>query len=100
MNFNVIEHFTKGGKFGFVFEITTPQKVEHFSIALEYPLGSTGANFQTWNLEYFGFYYEYVVFHSKHFKPLADNQQKHVIVMEGQNIKDVPKFHLFDKIIK
>ena len=100
MNFNVIEHFTRNGKFGFVFEITTPQKLNEFSIALEYPLGSTGANFQTWNLEFFGFYSDFVVFHSKKFKTQGDNEQKHVIVMEGQNINDIPKFHLFDDIIK
>ena len=100
MNFNVIEHFKKSQKYGFVFEITTPLKLEKFSIALEYPLGSTGAHFQTWNLEFFGFYRDYVVLHSKKIKTENDNQQKHVIVMEGQNIQDIPKFHLFDEIIK
>lgn len=55
----------------------------HYSIVHEYPDGVFGANFQTWNLNYFGFYEKFVLFHSK--KPLApgDDQNKHVIVIEN-----------------
>ena len=102
MNFQVLDHFYRSSKYGFVFEITTPQKVNAFSIALEYPPGSTNSNLQTWNLEYYGFYDDYVLFHSRKeaLRTPGDNHQKHVIVMDGLDTNALPKFHLFDRVIK
>jgi len=58
-----------------------------------------GGNFQTWNLRFYNFYKQYVLFHPKTPKVEGDNAQKHVIVLENMDFDSTPKFHLFDRIV-
>lgn len=74
-------------------------KTKKFSIAFEYPEGMIGGNFQTWNLRFYNFYKQYVLFHPKTPKVDGDNAQKHVIVLENMDFDSTPKFHLFDRIV-
>ena len=74
-------------------------KTIKFSIAFEYPEGMIGGNFQTWNLRFYNFYKQYVLFHPKNPKVEGDNAQKHVIVLENMDFDSTPKFHLFDRIV-
>lgn len=99
MKYNVIDKFNRNGKFGYVYELTTPVKFAKFSIAFEYPDGMTGGNFQTWNLRFYNFYKQYVLFHPKLQQVEGDNPQKHVIVLENMDFDSTPKFHLFDRIV-
>ena len=99
LKYEVIDAFEKNGKYGFVYELSVPAKLSGYSIALEYPEGSKGANLQTWNLNYFGFYAKYVVFHPGTSPVKGDDHRKSVVVIEGLESLTKPEFHLFDKVI-
>ena len=99
LKFEVIDTFKKSNKYGFVFEISVPAKLTGYTIALQYPTDASGTNLQTWNLDYFGFYAKYVVFHPGRNQVEGDDHRKSVIVMEGLNTLEKPEFHLFDKMI-
>ena len=55
----VVDKFERNNRFGFVFLLEvdkTKLTTETYSIVHEYSDGVFGANFQTWNLNFFGFY--------------------------------------------
>lgn len=82
----VVEKFKNQDRYGFVFllEVDTSKIASQtYSIVHEYADGVFGANFQTWNLKFFGFYEKYVLFHNKqHFTP-GDNNDRHVLIAEN-----------------
>lgn len=88
MNVTVMDKFVKGGNFGFVFQLQVPSDFTYYSILIEYPQGVFGANFQTWNLNYFGFYEQYVMLHAKPTTQAikGDDRFQHSLVMENVEI--------------
>jgi len=66
---------------------------EDFSVAFQYPSGSTGANLQTWNLNYFNFYPDFVLFHSqKAYKNHEnDDPNKTVVLVENIDSDEIRK---------
>ena len=59
---------------------------EEFSIAFQYPSGSTGANLQTWNLNYFNFYPDFVLFHSQKAARNHENDDPNRTVLLVENL--------------
>ena len=100
IKYEIIDTFIKSGKYGFVYELSIPAKLNRYSIAMEYPDREPSVNIQTWTLNYFGFYSQYVVFHPKSEQVEEDDHRKFVIVLEGLKDLEKPEFHLFDKVIR
>ncbi|CBY35533.1 unnamed protein product [Oikopleura dioica] len=98
VNVTVVDMFKMNGqKTGYVFRLDTKMN-EDFSVAFQYPSGSTGANLQTWNLNYFNFYPDFVLFHSqKAYKNHEnDDPNKTVVLVENIDSDEIPRFHLFE----
>ncbi|CAG5110455.1 Oidioi.mRNA.OKI2018_I69.chr2.g4856.t1.cds [Oikopleura dioica] len=98
INVTVVDMFNQNqGKTGYVFRLDTQMNGE-YSVAFQYPSGSTGANFQTWNLDFFNFYPDFVLFHSQ--RPWKnhekDDPNKTVILVENLDSDEMPRFHLFE----
>jgi hypothetical protein len=87
-----MDKFVRGEKFGFVFMLDVPEEHRMYSILVEYPDGVFGANFQSWNLNFFGFYENYVMLHSKPIKLDGDNEYKHALVMANLDVDAMRKF--------
>ena len=82
----VVEKFRNQDRYGFVFllEVDTSKIASQtYSIVHEYADGVFGANFQTWNLKFFGFYEKYVLFHNKQYFTPGDNKDRHVLIAEN-----------------
>ena len=91
----VLDAFVRHKRFGFVFLLEVPSEYPSYSIVHEYPTGVFGANFQTWNLNYFGFYEKFVLFHKRHVVAPGDDANKHVIVIENMDNNNMRKFISF-----
>ena len=59
---------------------------EDFSVAFQYPSGSTGANIQTWNLNYFNFFPDFVLFHSQKASRNHENDDPNKTVLLVENL--------------
>jgi len=95
---SVIDRFKRNGKFGFVMNIFTTWTSE-YSILLRFSNSPGGANFQTWNLAYWGFYLpDFILFHSK--ANYADNDfddpKQFVLVAENMNTSEIPEVMLLN----
>ena len=87
---SVVDKIYKNHRYGFVLLLEVSESVkEPYSIVHEYPDGSFGANFQTWNLNYFGFYEKFVLFHSKQSSTPGDNIKRHALVVENMEIDSI-----------
>ena len=95
MNITVIDRFKRHGKFGFVLQLSVPEDFDYYSILIEYPRDVFAANFQTWNLNFFGFYEKFVLLHSKRLteRLQGDDIFTHSIVIENLETSEIREFN-------
>jgi len=102
LSVEVLDKFQRYNRFGYVVRINIDQQANPtpgspFSILLDLSSVSQGSqgHFQTWNVQFWGFYKNFVLFQTKALRDQSDIYEPDSFVIVGENFvtADIPEFH-------